>query len=135
MILVICADDRDGILFNNRRLSRDSALCAHILEHCGENVLWMNNYSASIFPQNTPNIRISENFLEEAGAGELCFVENTDFSRIYPQAEKIILYRWNRSYPADRKLPADFLTGRKQSSTLDLAGNSHPCITQEVYEL
>ncbi len=135
MTLIICVDDRDGIIFNNRRLSRDNSMCMHILDFCGGNTLWMNNYSASIFPQNAPNIRVSENFLEEVGEGELCFVENADISQIYLQAKRIVLYRWNRSYPSDVKLPKDFLAGRKLVSSLDFAGNSHPSITQEVYEL
>ncbi len=134
MTLIICADERDGLLFNNRRLSRDSAVCKHILDFCGEKTLWMNGYSASIFPSNTPNIRVSENFLEEVGEGDICFAENADISAAAEQAETVVIYRWNRSYPADVKLTETILSGRKLVSKADFAGNSHPSITQEVYE-
>lgn len=134
MTLVICADDRNGYLFNKRRLSRDSAVCAHILTLCGEKLLWMNGYSASIFPRNAPNIRVCENFLEEVGAGEFCFVEDADISEISSRAKAVVIYRWNRSYPADTKLPETLLSGRRLVSKSDFSGNSHLCITQEVFE-
>ncbi len=135
MTVFICLDDKNGLLFNNRRLSRDSSLCDRILEHCGGKTLWMNRYSASIFPRNTFNIRMSENFLEEMGEDEFCFVENSDIPKVLSKASTLIIYRWNRNYPSDVKLPEDFLSGKKIVSTMDFAGNSHPCITQEVYEL
>ena len=134
MILVICADAQGGLLFNNRRLSRDSALCEHLLDYCKEKPLWLNSYSASIFPCNASNIRVSEKFLEEAGVGEFCFAENADISTALKQAEEIVIYRWNRRYPSDIKLPEKLLSGRRLVSKDDFAGNSHPSITQEVYK-
>ncbi|MBR4109146.1 MAG: ribonuclease Z [Oscillospiraceae bacterium] len=135
MTLILCADDRDGLLFHNRRLSRDSVLCNRILELCGNKTLWMNSYSASIFPRNTPNIRVSEKFLEEAGEGEFCFVENTEITEVLSRTKTLVIYRWNRSYPSDVKLPESLLEGKKPVSTLEFAGSSHPSITQEVYKL
>lgn len=134
MTIIICADDRNGLLFNSRRLSRDSAVCDSILEICQGNPLWMNAYSASIFPRNVSNIRVSENFLEEMREGEFCFIENTDISAISVRAKNVVIYRWNRSYPADVGLPENLLYGRKRLSSVDFAGNSHLCITREVYE-
>lgn len=134
MTLIICADARGGLLFNNRRLSRDSGLCAHILGFCGDKPLWMNSYSATIFPPNTPNIRVSEKFLEEAGEGEFCFAENADISSVLLKAKTVVIYRWNRNYPSDVKLPETIFSGRKLVNKVDFSGNSHPCITQEVYK-
>ena len=135
MTLILCADDRNGLLFHNRRLSRDSVLCDRILELCRNKTLWMNSYSASIFPRNTPNIRVSEKFLDEAGEGEFCFVENTEITDVLSRTKTLVIYRWNRSYPSDVKLPENLLEGKKPVSTLEFAGSSHPSITQEVYKL
>ena len=134
MTLILCADESNGLLFNNRRLSRDSILCQWIMQFCGDKPLWMNSYSASIFPPNASNIRISENFPEEMDEGEVCFVENTDIQAIIPQIKTVVLYRWNRKYPSDAKLPEKLLSGKQLVSTVDFEGSSHPCITQEVYE-
>lgn len=135
MTLIVCADEQGGLLFHNRRLSRDSEVCKHILDFCGDKPLWMNSYSATIFPLNTPNIRVSEKFLEEAGEGEFCFAENTDFSSVFLKAKRVVIYRWNRNYPSNVKLQQKLLSERNLVSKVDFPGNSHPCITQEVYEL
>ena len=134
MILILTIDDRNGLLFNNRRLSRDRALCDHILTMCGDSTLWMNSYSASIFPESAPNIRVSEKFLKKAEIGDYCFVETEDISLALKDAEKVIIYRWNRSYPSDVKFPQDGLKGKSLVSTVEFPGSSHPQITQEVYK-
>ena len=134
MTLIICADDRGGLLFNKRRLSRDQKVCQHILEYCDGRTLFMNAYSASIFPRNCPNIRVDEKFMEQVGEGELCFAENADISPLLLRAKTIVVYRWNRTYPSDRKLPDGALSSRKLIRSTEFEGNSHPKITQEVYE-
>lgn len=134
MILVVCADEQNGLLFNNRRLSRDSAVCAHLLDYCGDKTLWMSRYSASIFPCNVSNIQVSENFFDAAEVGDVCFAEDADVKLAIERAEAVVIYRWNRRYPSDIKLPEAGLSGRTLVSKVNFAGNSHPCITQEVYK-
>lgn len=134
MILILCVDDHNGLQFNKRRQSRDGAVCEHILAMCGSNRIWMNGYSGAIFPRNTPNICVAENFWEMAEDTDFCFAENVDVSRFAARAKKLVIYRWNRSYPSDVKLPADFLSGRRMVASCEFSGTSHPLITQEVYE-
>lgn len=134
MILIFCADDRGGLLFNNRRLSCDEKLCSHILNYCNGRSLWMNEYSSSIFPRNCPNIRVDEDFPERVGEGDLCFAENIDIPNLMLKADQLVIYRWNRAYPADRKLPGNVLANRTLVYTEEFEGKSHPKITQEVYE-
>ena len=77
MIIVVCLDDHGGMLFNRRRQSQDSCLRGRVLELCGEKMLWMNSYSAEQFSEAAPNIRVAENFLEKAGAGDLGKASNS----------------------------------------------------------
>lgn len=136
MIIVVCLDDQDGMLFNQRRQSKDSGLRVRVLELCGEKLLWMNAYSAGQFSETAPNIRVAENFLEKAGAGEYCFVENTDVTNAAERAEGLVIYRWNRCYPSDVKFPTGLFSPRwRLVSTEDFEGSSHERITQEVYTL
>ncbi len=135
MTVFLCLDDRNGMLFHNRRLSRDQVLCERILAYCGGGTLWMTPYSATIFPTNEGNIRVCENFPEEMKEEDFCFVENGDVLSLLKRAKKLVIYRWNRCYPADVKLPDHILSERKPVSTVEFAGSSHCCITQEVYEL
>lgn len=134
MTLIFCLDDRGGLSFNNRRLSRDEVLCSHILDYCKGKILWMNQYSASIFPNNCSNIRVDENFWEQMGEEDVCFAENTDINSLILRAKTLVVYRWNRTYPADSKLPEGIFKNRKHISTAEFVGSSHPKITQEVYD-
>ncbi len=128
MILIACVDDNMGMAFNHRRQSQDRVLRQHLLERVGASKLWMSPYSARQFDALPENVLVSEHFLPEAGAGEYCFAE----LNCPDDAEGIVLYRWNRSYPADMRFTLD-LAGFRLTEQTDFAGFSHPKITEEIY--
>lgn len=133
MILIVCVDDHNGMMFNHRRQSQDRVLRADVLELTVGKVLWMNAYSRKQFTESgSDEIRVDETFLDAAGDGELCFVENADVSRCVERIEEIYVYRWNRDYPADVYFPVD-LSGWKCGETKEFAGSSHEKITRERY--
>lgn len=133
MVLLVCIDDRYGMLFNRRRQSSDRAVTEKILELTAGKKLWMNSYSRNLFPENAP-ISVDDDFLRKAGEGEFCFAENCDVKPFINFAEKIVLFRWNRCYPADLLFPKELLcrnwTAEQRS---DFSGSSHDKITMEVY--
>jgi len=135
MHIIICLDDRNGMTFNKRRQSRDSAVSARIAERIkSENaVLRMSTYSEKIFPEGCAII--SDDYLDIAGSGEYCFTEREDISLYKEKIESIIVYKWNTLYPSDRRLDASLLQERKLVSSQDLEGTSHKRITEEVYTL
>lgn len=136
MTLIVCVDDRFGMLFNRRRQSKDQALRADMLELTKNHKLWMNGYSASQFAENAGNICVHEAFLEQADPKDYCFVENADIAQYAPVASSVILYRWNRVYPADLRFPAELFADRWHlESRVDFPGTSHETITREVYAL
>jgi len=132
MKLIICVDDDMGMMFNNRRQSQDSVLREHILHKIGNSRLWMNHYSAKQF-DGKPQINVDENFISEAANGDFCFVENTDITPYEQWIEQIVLYRWNRRYPADFHFNVD-LSAWRLIETNEFPGSSHEKITEEVYE-
>ena len=94
MIVMICVDDHNGMMFNHRRQSRD-----------------------------------------RAGSGEYCFVEDQDILPYEDELESIILFQWNRSYPADFHFPADILShGWTMTESEEFEGSSHEKIIREVYK-
>lgn len=134
MIAMVCLDDRKGMLFNKRRQSRDRAVTEKILELAGERRLWIHPFSEKLFADNrAENIISDECFLEKAGEGEYCFVENCGFAECGERLEKLIVFWWNRSYPSDLWLDID-LEEWKKTETEEFAGHSHEKITREVYE-
>lgn len=132
MILICCVDDTGGMAFNNRRQSRDRALLSDMNSLCREKTLWMNAYSAKLFDETWENVAVDEAFLEKAGGGEFCFVENIPLSKIPGNTEELILYKWNRRYPADCCLEAD-MSGWQMCECTEFQGYSHEKITRERY--
>ncbi|MCD8368835.1 MAG: ribonuclease Z [Clostridiales bacterium] len=136
MIILVCVDDAGGMLFNHRRQSRDRVVQNDMLELAAGSRLWMNSYSVGQFPEDAvPEIRVSDDFLEEARAGEYCFVEDADLSACRVRMEQVILYRWNRRYPADVYLDPTLLEGFVLTETSEFPGFSHEKITRECWGL
>ena len=117
MKIIVCVDNQNGMMFNHRRQSQDRVLRKRILELTGGEKLWMNAYSQKQFLQvngNMPKeqeqsgqlgqsgqIQADEAFLEKAGPGEYCFVEDKDVVPYESRIEEVILCHWNRDYRAD----------------------------------
>lgn len=133
MNLIVCLDDNGGMMFNHRRQSRDRVLNQQILEWTQNTKLWMNAYSAKLFADaQAPQVCVDEAFLEKAGAGEYCFLENGSAAAAMQKIEKILVCRWNRVYPTDQKFDLPLQEWHMESSW-DFAGSSHEKITLEVY--
>ena len=81
MILIVCVDDHNGMMFNHRRQSQDRILRGDILELAEGKILWMDAYSKKQFvEEGMTQIRVEEDFLQKAGEGEFCFAEDADLS-------------------------------------------------------
>ncbi|MEY8391141.1 ribonuclease Z [Lachnospiraceae bacterium] len=136
MIVIVCVDEKKGMMFHRRRQSQDRLLREDIIKQCRGKRLYMNQYSYEMFGENEDSIIIvSENFLEQAGKGDYCFVENQDISRYLENVQEIIIYHWNRRYPADMYFMIDLANGNwKLVKEEELKGSSHEKITREVYK-
>lgn len=135
MKLIVCVDDNNGMMFNHRRLSQDSILKKRILQLSAQSRLWLNRYSAKQFEcLDAPQIFIAEDMLTKAAVDDYCFIEDIDVAPYEHLIKEIILYKWNRKYPADLyfTIPLD-KGGWKLSRAVDFAGFSHETITEEVY--
>ncbi len=130
MNLFICLDDNNGMMFNNRRQSKDSVVRNKMLSLCEGKNLLVNGYSASQFDESDP-ITIDEKLLQNATEGDFCFVENlaVDLGRV----KRLYIFKWNRRYPHDMSFEGD-LSGFDLVSTDEFAGSSHDKITLEIFE-
>lgn len=129
MILICCVDDHMGMTFHHRRQSQDRISRQRILERSGGR-LWMNSYSAKQFAGEYAEIIVDEHCAENCPKGEYCLIENQPVRGLEP--EQILLYRWNRSYPADTYFDIP-LENWKLASQDQFQGYSHDRITEEVY--
>ena len=142
MILIVCIDDNKGMMFNHRRQSQDRVLRRHILDMVGNGKLWMNEYSGKMFAKDSEEllhgpVQTDEDFLKKASSGEYCFVEtNSCGLDMFPDTaniESVVLYKWNRVYPADQYFTMD-LSDWKLVGTVFFAASSHEKNTEYTYE-
>lgn len=128
MTIYVCLDDRDGMLFNKRRQSRDAAVLADIQASIPD-VLTIDPFSEKLIREAGIPYVLAENALQPEAH---FFLEARAASGVVPSASTVVIYRWNRHYPADVRFDAD-LTGFTPQSRREFPGNSHETITKEVY--
>lgn len=135
MKLIVCVDDNLGTTFFGKRQSQDRILREEILKLTQSHILRMDEYSAKMFGETAVSrIIVSDDPVRDAATGEYCFVEKGSILLYENKIEEVILYRWNRAYPADRRLEIDLNSSAYQlKSTRDFTGSSHDKITEEVY--
>ena len=154
---IVCVDNRMGICFNGRRVSRDRMVSEDILEMTRGNVLWMTPEADKLFKevfkakeevcqetgtgkkiQDAGHLedekmwKVDRNFLEKAEEEDFCFVEGENLSGYEGKITEIVLYKWNRDYPADVFFEVDLSKWRLEERK-DFSGYSHEKITKEIY--
>ena len=127
MVLIVCTDDKNGMMFNNRRQSSDTLVTADIINLVGQNALYCTEYTAKLFENFSFKPQICDDF-ENLSQDNYIFIENPD--DIPQNITKIIKYLWNRHYPSDKKFN---INGFKLESSCEFSGKSHKKITREIY--
>ena len=131
MKLIFCLDDRNGMMFNGRRQSQDRILRNRISAMTQGHKLIMSRYSTKQF-EIYKNVVTNDDFFNIEDCDDYCFIEDMPFS--LEGVDEIIIYRWNRHYPADVHFNIDLLKeGFALYSTEDFVGSSHEKITEEKY--
>ena len=127
MTLYICLDDRNGLQFNHRRQSRDSALLENIRSQLSGNLL--------IDPFSEKMIREAEiPYVLPPETAEDYFAEDVPPEEILSGTGRLVIYRWNRHYPSNITWEPDLESlGFVLEETSEFPGTSHETITREVY--
>jgi hypothetical protein len=140
MRLVYILDQKNGLLFNKRRQSKDSILIDNVIQKVNEvenATLWLSDYSRELFVDSGLELKdINELSLAEASDKDFIFIEDVsvDIQDVLENTESnhyLYLYKWNKVYPADRRLDVteDYFNHFEVLSTETFEGNSH----EEIY--
>lgn len=133
MTAIVCIDASGGMLFGGRRQSQDSKVTERIAGLCQGRRLWMHPYSYPLYGKLSGVwTQAAEDFLSRAGAKDVCLVEMGLLAPFLPNIEEIIVFCWNRRYPADVFLDVD-VTAWKKVAEREFSGTSHERITERVY--
>lgn len=135
MNLIVCLEDRNGISFFGKRLSRDKSICERIVSIVGENKIFLTLYSAKLFENLPVSAKVCDEPLKNASQNDFCFIETEDVSGYKNDINTIIVYRFCRAYPFDKTFDTSLLSSRTLTSSQEFAGNSHDKIIEEVYTL
>ena len=92
----------------------------------------MNAYSRSQFDETVEGITVDEDFMDKAGIGDYCFAENISVKAYEKQISKLVIFKWNRVYPADLYFDINLKKCHLVKSS-EFAGSSHDKITEEIY--
>lgn len=135
MTVVVCIDDQMGMTFYGRRQSRDRVVIGDILDTVRKDEgarLLITPFSAKLFGEG--DAVVCDDPFADAEDNDVIFIEDIPFPSQDKRVDRAVLYRWNRSYPYDKKLdtPPD-QCGFKLVECCELEGYSHPLITKEVY--
>ena len=133
MKLIVCLSDDGGMMFNHRRQSRDRVLIADMMNHVGDGLLWVSPYSAPLFGEDCPSLRIAPNPALTAEKNDYCFVEDTPLPQGLEDTNELLIYRWNRLYPSDVYFTCDTSTFSLAESQ-EFVGSSHDNITKEIWK-
>ena len=135
MKVIVCIDERRGMIFNNRRQSKDRVLLENLKNIVGENRLLCSSFSDKMLAEaNLPHIT-TDSFLEDAKSQDFCFVENISIKSFIDKIDTLIVYNWNRLYPSDLRFEIiPELLGFKKTGCVEFKGSSHEKITRETFE-
>lgn len=129
MKIIVCLDIKDGMMFNNRRQSKDSKIINDILKITKNKKIWVDEYSKELF-KDDEKIIVDSDILSNASNEDYCFVEKQDLEMNL--INELIIYRWDKVYPSDKRFSYEYANMKKKSS-LEFSGNSHDKIIREVY--
>ncbi len=130
MNVAICIDDDFGMLFNSRRQSRDRILIEDFIKSAEGNKIFIRSFSEKLFAEQ--NVIVNDMCLDEAGENDFCFIEDESLIPYSSKIRTLIIYKWNRKYPADFvfEMPEGFVL----TETAEFQGSSHEKITKEIYK-
>jgi hypothetical protein len=130
MTVFVCLDDNNGMMFNNRRQSRDSKVIERIKAISMGRRLYVDSYTAKLF--EGIEVIVDDNFLEKVTEEDFCFVERANLKEYDEKIKTLVIFKWNRVYPFDKQIDIEF-EERELKESYDFEGTSHERITCEVW--
>lgn len=113
MIIILCLDNNNGMMFNDRRQSQDRGLREYIAEMTKGEKVYMNAYTEKLYEEINDPV-VCEDFLHKAGKGETCIVENLPLKPVIDQIEEIVIFRLDKSLSVRSVLDVDLRNGNLQ---------------------
>ncbi len=128
MKLIVCIDNKNGMMFGGRRQTKDSVVIEKIADITNGCKVYTTAYSVPLL--KGCDAVVCDNLFEQ-GTNDFVFCENFEIE--LSNVSEIYVFCYNRKYPADKFFNRDLKQFQKISKT-EFAGNSHPKITLTQYK-
>ena len=146
MKVIVCFDQKYGIKFNKRRVTRDEQVVRNIIKTIKGQPLYIDESSEKLFREymldhepsffERPKIYVMKDLVhfiqDNPEIKGYCFLETSYWPPI-DDVTKVITYQWDREYPADEHFQADNLKPFKRKRHEMIEGNSHDVIIKTTY--
>lgn len=133
MKIIVCLDDLQGMAFGGKRQSRDRVVTADIATTTKGKKLYADEYSLPLLREGGAECESADS-CNCFGKEDYLFLEIRSPAEYVKSAEEIVVYRWNRRYPADIFFGIELLAeGFKLCEVEDIVGYSHEKISKEIY--
>jgi hypothetical protein len=138
VILVMFLDMKNGMAFNRRRQTRDRAATERLLSLFPGKCFWGDARTQMLFEDfDQADFKADPDFLDKAGDGDVAiaeFVPSDQLTAVDNQIEQLVIYRWDKVYPADLVCTYPLAkAGWNLVQQTEFKGHSHDKITEEVY--
>ena len=131
MTLIVCLDQKGGMLFNNRRQTLDYELVNIIAKSFSD--IHISHFSEKYF--QGAKCKISSNPFLEATEESTVFLEDTGAIDYIEKIDRLIIYRWDCVYPADTYFditPKE--VGFRLCGKVKFSTKVHADIVKEIYK-
>ena len=132
MKVIVCIDNKNGMMFGGKRQSMDSLQRQDVEELIGKNSLFMKPYSYSLYQDRNMDIHVVEDLWSEENDNYI-LVEDEDVTPLLSQIDTFIVYQWNRTYPGDFFFSIDLDNFYEKQEEKEFPGSSHEKITRIIY--
>lgn len=133
MRLIVCLDEKGGMMFNHRRQSRDRLLMENLEAYVKGDPVYIAPYSQPLFEKTDIHYKVVDDPFSIARDAEYCFIEEQDPVSHEDLISEIVIYHWNCRYPTDVYCTID-MSAYQLIECTDFVGYSHEKITREVWK-
>ena len=125
------------MMFNNRRQTKDRMVIQKIKKKKKNNFLHLSEYSKPLFQGEDNLIEFGTRWRNEViikgEESDYFFIEDSRPKDYECIIHRIILFCWNKTYPADSFFDID-LNNYEQKEEIEFEGYSHEKISMKIYD-
>ena len=125
------------MMFNNRRQTKDRIVIQKIKDITKNNFLHLSKYSRHLFQGDDNLIEFGTRWyygkIIKGEENDYFFIEDSRPKDYECIIHRIILFCWNKTYPADSFFDID-LNNYEQKEEIEFEGYSHEKISMKIYD-